>query len=70
MAGGDAELKDTYIRVKPVDPLRIQAGRFKVPMSFIWHESKWSLPSVERGILASSSRTTAVCRSAASAARG
>ena len=51
LAGGDAELKDTYIRIKPVDLLRIQAGRFKVPMSFIWLESKWSLPSVERGIL-------------------
>jgi hypothetical protein len=51
MADGDAELKDTYIRIKPVDMLRIIAGRFKVPMSFIWLESKWSLPSVERGIL-------------------
>jgi hypothetical protein len=50
-AGGDADLKDTYIRIKPVDLLRIQAGRFKVPMSLIWLESKWSLPSVERGIL-------------------
>ena len=51
LAGGDAELKDNYIRIKPVDGLRIQAGRFKVPMSLIWLESKWSLPSVERGIL-------------------
>jgi hypothetical protein len=51
LAGGDAELKDTYIRVKPVDVVRVQAGRFKVPMSFIWLESKWSLPAVERGIL-------------------
>jgi hypothetical protein len=51
LAGGDAELKDTYIRLKPVDLVRIQAGRFKVPMSFIWLESKWSLPAVERGVL-------------------
>lgn len=51
LAGGDAELKDTYIRLKPVDLLRIQAGRFKVPMSFLWLESKWSLPAVERGVL-------------------
>jgi hypothetical protein len=50
-AGGDADLKDTYIRVRPVDPLRIQAGRFKVPMSFLGLESKWQLPSVERGLL-------------------
>jgi len=51
LAGGDADLKDTYIRLKPVDHLRVQAGRFKVPMSFLWLESKWSLPAVERGIL-------------------
>ena len=51
LAGGDADLKDTYIRLKPVDLLRIQAGRFKVPMSFLWQESKWSLPAIERGVL-------------------
>ena len=51
MGDGDAELKDTYIRLKPVDHLRVQAGRFKAPMSFLWLESKWSLPAVERGIL-------------------
>jgi hypothetical protein len=51
LAGGDVELKDTFIRVKPVKVLRIQAGRFKVPMSFLWLESKWSLPAVERGVL-------------------
>jgi hypothetical protein len=50
-AGGDADLKDTYIRVKPVDMLRIQAGHFKVPMSFLGLESKWRLPSIERGLL-------------------
>jgi hypothetical protein len=49
--GGDAELKDTYIRVRPIDVLRIQAGRFKVPMSFLGLESKWRLPSTERGLL-------------------
>jgi hypothetical protein len=49
--GGDATLKDTYIRLKPIKPLRIQGGRFKVPMSTIWLESKWSLPEQERGIL-------------------
>ena len=51
LAGGDAELKDTFIRIKPVNVLRIQAGRFKVPMSILWLESKWSLPAVERGVL-------------------
>ena len=49
--GGDPELKDTYIRVRPVDPLRIHAGRFKVPMSYLGLESKWRLPSTERGLL-------------------
>lgn len=51
LAGGDAELKDTFIRIKPVKVVRIQAGRFKVPMSILWLESKWSLPAVERGVL-------------------
>ena len=50
-AGDDAEVKDTYIRLTPIDALRIEAGRFKVPMSFIGLESKWSLPATERGIL-------------------
>jgi hypothetical protein len=50
-AGDHARLKDTYIRVRPVRWLRVQAGRFKVPMSFIGLESKWRLPSVERGLL-------------------
>jgi hypothetical protein len=50
-AGDDAQLKDTYIRVRPIDALRIQAGRFKPPISFIGLESKWRLPSIERGLL-------------------
>jgi hypothetical protein len=50
-AGDEAELKDTFIRVMPVDGLRIQAGRFKVPMSFLGLESKWSVPATERGLL-------------------
>ena len=50
-AGDEAELKDTYIRVLPVDGLRVQAGRFKVPMSFLGLESKWRVPSTERGLL-------------------
>ena len=51
LAGGDATLKDTYIRLKPADLIRIQAGRFKAPISFLWLESKWSLPAIERGVL-------------------
>ena len=46
-----AELKDTYIRITPVRVLRLQAGRFKAPVSFIGLESKWSLPAPERGVL-------------------
>jgi len=52
-AGGELDLKDAYVRVEPVDPLRVQAGRFKRPMSVIGLESKWELPSTERGLLAS-----------------
>jgi hypothetical protein len=50
-ADGDADLKDTYIRLQPAEALRVQVGRFKVPMSFLGLTSRWSLPSTERGIL-------------------
>lgn len=50
-AGDEAKLKDTYIRVKPTGFLRGQFGRFKVPMSFLGRESKWRIPSIERGLL-------------------
>jgi len=50
-AGDDATLKDTYIRLEPAKALRVQAGRFKVPMSFLGRESKWRIPSIERGLL-------------------
>jgi hypothetical protein len=50
-AGGDAKLKDTFIQLRPVDALRLQAGRFKVPMSYVGLESRWSLPSIDRGLL-------------------
>jgi hypothetical protein len=48
---GDADLKDTYLRYRPVKPLTIMAGRFKRPISFIALESAWSLPRVGRGLL-------------------
>jgi len=47
----EPELKDGYLRVRPVRELSIQAGRFKRPMSAISLESAWRLPAVERGIL-------------------
>jgi hypothetical protein len=50
-AGGEAELKDTFIQLRPVDALRLQAGRFKVPVSYLGLESRWSLPSIARGLL-------------------
>lgn len=51
LSGGDAELKDTAIRLSPTRFFEIEAGRFKAPMSVVWLESKWRLPSTERGIL-------------------
>ncbi len=47
----DPELKDGYIRLSPHDTLRIQAGRFKRPISAIGLASRWDLPTVERGLL-------------------
>ena len=48
---GDADLKDTFIRLGIIDELKVTAGRFKRPMSFIGLESKWRLAAVERGLL-------------------
>lgn len=50
-ADGDADLKDTYIRLEPTDLVRVAVGRFKVPMSYLGLTSRWKLPSTERGIL-------------------
>jgi hypothetical protein len=50
-AGGDAELKDTFIRYRFAPALDVIAGRFKRPVSFIGLESSWSLPQIERGLL-------------------
>lgn len=50
-AGDDAKLKDNFVRVKPTGFLRVRAGRFKVPMSYLGNESKWKIPSIERGLL-------------------
>jgi hypothetical protein len=48
---GEPELKDTFIRYRPVKPFEIKAGRFKRPVSFINLESAWSLPRIDRGVL-------------------
>lgn len=47
----DAELRDGYIRLNLPANFRVQAGRFKKQISRIALDSKWDLPSVERGLL-------------------
>lgn len=47
----DPELRDAYIRLRPLASLEVNAGRFKTPISVIGLASKWDLPSVERGLL-------------------
>ncbi len=48
---GDPELKDAYIRLAPAHTLRVKAGRFKRPMSSVSLASRYSLPSITRGLL-------------------
>lgn len=50
-AGGETELKDTFIRYEPGSGVKLTAGRFKRPISFLGLESSWSLPRIERGLL-------------------
>jgi hypothetical protein len=52
-AGDVVEMKDVFVRVRPIKRLSVQAGRFKRPISPIALESPWSLPTVERGLLSS-----------------
>lgn len=56
LTGKKAEIVDGYVRIEPADHLRIQAGRFKRPISAIALTSKWDLPAVERGLLSSFKR--------------
>ncbi len=48
---GDPELKDAYVRLAPASVLQVKAGRFKRPMSSIALASRYSLPSITRGLL-------------------
>ena len=50
-ARGDAEIRDGYIRVDLPASFQLQAGRFKKQISRIALDSRWDLPSVERGLL-------------------
>ena len=50
LAGRQAEIRDGYVRISPTRYLRVQAGRFKRPISAIALASRWSLPVLERGI--------------------
>jgi hypothetical protein len=50
-AGDQAELKDTYLRFRPIKAFGVMVGRFKRPVSFIGLESAWSLPRIDRGLL-------------------
>jgi hypothetical protein len=51
LAGNNAEVRDAYVRLEPSDHVRVQAGRFKRPISAISMASRWDLPVIERGYL-------------------
>lgn len=51
LSGGNAEVRDAYVRLDPNDHVRFQAGRFKRPISVISNASRWDLPVIERGYL-------------------
>lgn len=48
---GSPDVRDAYLRYRPLPFLGIRAGNFKKPVSFISLESSWSLPRVARGLL-------------------
>jgi hypothetical protein len=51
LRGRNAEVRDAYLRLDPSKHLRVQAGRFKRPISAIALTSRWDLPVIERGYL-------------------
>lgn len=51
LSGRNAEVRDAYLRLDPNKHLRVQAGRFKRPISAIALTSRWDLPVIERGYL-------------------
>jgi hypothetical protein len=51
LTGNNAEVRDAYVRLDANKHLRVQAGRFKRPISAIALTSRWDLPVIERGYL-------------------
>jgi hypothetical protein len=51
LSGSNAEVRDAYVRLDASDHVRVQAGRFKRPISAISLTSRMDLPVVERGYL-------------------
>ncbi|MCG8423021.1 MAG: hypothetical protein MJE77_34380 [Proteobacteria bacterium] len=51
LSSGEAEIRDGYVRISPTRDVRVQAGRFKRPISGVALESRWNLPVVDRGIV-------------------
>jgi hypothetical protein len=45
-------LRDAFVQVELGHGLRLRAGRFKLPMSSIENTSAWTLPTIERGMVA------------------
>jgi hypothetical protein len=51
LSGSNVKVRDAHVRMDVNEHLRIQAGRFKRPISAISLTSRWDLPVVERGYL-------------------
>lgn len=51
LAEKNAEVRDAYLRIKAGGGIRVQAGRFKRPISAIALTSRWDLPVIERGAI-------------------
>ncbi len=51
LGSGEAELKDAYVRWRPLRSFGIKAGHIKRPISAIQLEGLWDLPIIERGLL-------------------
>jgi hypothetical protein len=51
-AANGPEVKDAFVDIAASDCLSIRAGRFKVPISALEQASAWTLPTIDRGVVA------------------
>ncbi|HUQ08531.1 MAG TPA: hypothetical protein VM261_38835 [Kofleriaceae bacterium] len=51
-AAGGVSVKDAFVDLKLGDGLSLRAGHFKIPISSLEQASAWTLPTIDRGVVA------------------